>query len=141
MSRAADLQALQAEADGIMGFHVLQPRDVPELLGCAARGELDALQLVNVLCDLLERIAHAPRDKPMLCSCCSHRLRRSGFTGFSVIIASPERPDASRCLALAICDQCERTPEAIQVKAMQAFRRIWPDARPITIDRRGAGQA
>ena len=140
MSQATDLQTLQDEAAGVMGFHLLRPSDVPELLGCAAYGDRDALQLVNALSDLLVRIATAPRDNPTLCSCCCHQLRRTGFAGFSVIVATAERPNASRCLALAICDQCGTTPEAIEGRAMEAFRRIWPDARPITIDQRSVGQ-
>lgn len=96
MSRAIDLHALQEEAAGVMGFHVLQPEDVPEPVSHALRGDRDALQLAHALSDLLDRIAAVPGSKPMLCGCCPRPLPEIGFTGFSAIIATPERPDASR---------------------------------------------
>ena len=123
------IQAVQQESGGLMSFNVIRQADAPGLLFDAMRGDPDATRLAQGLASLLGQIASAPRHKPVLCACCPRALRRT----FAVIIAGPERPNARNSIGFGICERCATEPEDIRTKAIEALRRIWPDARPVTI--------
>ena len=130
MTRTSDMQALQQEAGGMMEVFVVRQADAPELLGQVMAGDLDAARLINALCDALAGVKNAPRRAPMLCGSCPRPLRSIDF---SVVLAVPFRADAMRCIYVGICAKCATEHDAIRAKAMGAFRRIWPDARPVAI--------
>ena len=138
MSWAAEMKAVQSEAGGLMSLHVIRPEDTHALLLRIIQGDPEAEQISGALWDTLKRIKGAPRHTPMLCASCPRPVRRDNF---AVVLATPEVANPERCLGLAICSRCATTPDAIRDKAVQALRRIWPDARPVTIHPTQAGRA
>ena len=139
MNWEAGVRSVHAEAAGLMSLHVIRQIDAAPLLEQALHGDTEAVWLSIALHEALDLINKAAQRKPMLCGCCP-RFLRSG--NFSVVIAAPERADPTKCITLGICRKCATEPDAIRIKALQAFRKIWPDARPITINTgHKAGQA
>ena len=130
MTRTQDMQALQQEAGGMMEMRVIRQADAPELLSHVIAGDLDAARMMNALCEALAGVKNAPRRFPMLCGSCPRPLRSIDF---SVVLAIPFREDATRCMYVGICAKCATEQGAIRAKAMKAFRKIWPDARPVEI--------
>ena len=139
MTWKSDMQSLHNEAGGLMRLHVFRQVDAPELIGHAIAGDAEAVRLMRALNDALARINEAPRRYPLLCGSCPRPLRK---TDFAVVLALPHRDDPSLCLSMGICKRCGTEPDVIEMKALDAFRRIWPDARPIAIPTpHGVGQA
>lgn len=134
MTWEAGIRSVHAEAAGLMSLHAFRQLDAVPLLARAMCGEVEAMRLSLALCEALGQIHNAPRRRPMLCGSCPRPLRQGNF---AVVIAAPERTDPTNCVTLGICKKCAVEIDDIKAKAVLAFRKIWPDARPITIDHPG----
>ena len=126
------------EAAGVLSLQVIQRGDMPALISDALSGSGEAMDLLRLVRETMAGIQAAPRRKPMLCGCCPKALRDGRF---SVVLAKPDRADASQGVAMMICARCGQNRGAIQAAALVALRRIWPDCRPITITHPGGGRA
>ena len=137
---AEGVQRVSDESAGVLQLDIIQHADLPELLAHALLGDPEAVRLANMASDVLRGIAAAPRRKPMLCGSCPRPLKLKGYA-FSLVFALPGRDQPSNVLSMAICHRCGTSHDAVQGKAVQALRRIWPDLRPITVTHPAGGQA
>ena len=134
------VQRVSNEAAGVIQLDIIKHADLAELLAHAILGDPEAVRLANMASDTLRRIAAAPRRKPMLCASCPTPLRLKGHR-FSVVVAIPGRDQPANALALAICHGCATGRDAVQDKAVEALKRLWPDLRPITVTHPAGGRA
>ena len=132
------MQAVHDEAAGVLSVEVVQMPDLPRIRGAALAGNADAQRVLQVVRHALQGIVEAPRRKPMLCGHCPRPLAGGRF---SIVAAFPSRDDASRGLALAICDGCGGTRDQVMEKAVLALRRIWPDGRQVAVTDPQGGRA
>lgn len=133
------VQRVNDEAGGVLSLQVIQRGDMPALISDALAGSGEAMELLRLVRETMDGIQAAPRRKPMLCGCCPKALRNGRF---SVVLAKPDRADASQGIAMMICAKCGPSYGAIQAAALVALRRIWPNCRPIAITHpQGGGRA
>lgn len=125
------IRRFSEESAGAFFVHVVERGDLPGLLADALAGDADAERLAGLVQGTLERIAAAPRHKPMLCACCPCAVKGGPF---AVVVAMPARDDATRGVALAVCGSCASGRDAVQAAALAALRKLWPDLRPIDIN-------
>ncbi len=128
------VQALQAEAGGLLSLHVIRQDDGPRLIAGALSGNHEAAQVMLQVSDLLQRISDAPASSSMQCGCCGSNLQAGQF---AIAIATPNILDPSAGLGMAICRHCGTSLGAIKAAALTALRCIWPDLRSITITHPG----
>jgi hypothetical protein len=127
---AAGLENMQAQSGGVVSIFVVRQCDVISLLGGALGGDVASLKVLRAVNVANDRIEQAPRRKPMLCASCPRPLRHSGY---AVVVALPDNDEASQALTLAVCKHCATEPAAIGSKALDGFRRFWPDLRAFTV--------
>ena len=133
------IRDVQAQSGGLMRLEIIRPYDAAVLMLEAAGGNVEARRTLMVVNDALDRIAAAPCRKPSLCGSCPRQVRKIKF---AIAIATPQRDDATRVLAVAICERCATEPEDIERKALDAIRRLWPSARPVVaVPTHAAGNA
>jgi len=135
---AQALQALQAEAGGLLSLHVIRRDDASRLIAGALSGDRGAAQLMLQVNDLLHRISAAPASSPMQCGCCGSDLQGGRF---AIAIATPDISDPSAGLGMAICRRCGTSLGAIKAAALTALRCIWPDGRFVTPTHSDGGRA
>jgi hypothetical protein len=131
MSWQSDMKSVHVEAGGTMSLDLIEFSDLRPLLAGTNLGSERCANLLQLTIAALQRIDRAPSRKPMLCATCPAPVRLGG--AFWIAIAMPLRDDPSSALTLAICAECASSREAAHDRAMIALRRIWPDARPITL--------
>jgi hypothetical protein len=135
---AQAVQALQAEAGGLLSLHVIRRDDASRLIAGALSGDRGAAQLLVAVNDLLQRIGAAPASTPMQCGCCGGDLQAGRF---ALAIATPDISDPSAGLGMAICRRCGTSLGAIKAAALTALRCIWPDGRFVTPTHSDGGRA
>jgi len=142
MSWASDMRSTLAEmgqqGGGAVVLHFVTFAHVPGIMHRADAGSADDLRILKALGEALTGIQGAPRKRPMLCACCPRPVRGSGF---AIALAMPSGPNPTSALTLAVCDACAPDEDAFQAKATEAFRRIWPDGRPIQVTHPDGGRA
>lgn len=131
---AEGVRQMHVEAAGLLGVNIVRQADVPRLLLDSLTGDEAATMLLQQVSDCIQRIQEAPADRRTQCGCCGSDLHSSKF---SIVIASPEIPDPSAGLAMAICFRCGTTVGAIRAAAIRALKLLWPDLRPVTITHTG----
>lgn len=131
VSWTSDIQNIQDQAGGLLELHIIRDSDVTDLLLRSIMGDAEASRLVSTNLSARKQVATAPRKRPMLCACCPRPLLR--HTPFAVIVATPNWEDFAKCLTLGVCQKCAVELDDIHARAMEALKRIWPDARPIDI--------
>jgi hypothetical protein len=119
------------EGNGIFRLHVVGPENAAGLVCDSLSGSTEAMGLLRAVAEVVARIEGAPRSWPMLCGCCPRPLRRSGFT---LCVATPERPDPSRVICFALCPRCGDCNETRRQNALKTLAKIWPDVRQIAIN-------
>jgi hypothetical protein len=135
----SDLQALHAEAGGLLQICMVASTDVPELLLSALSGNRDAKRLLSVMSDTLAHIQKAPKKQPALCVACPRAQRKGRFM---LAIALPACDDPTNGLGFGVCDGCSggKIGQA-EAKAVDGLRAIWPDLRPVRITDPVGGRA
>ena len=136
-TRVERMEAIHREAAGLMHLDVVLRDDMSAMVAAAARGEAEAAELfqrVNALLDILS----APEGNPKLCASCPRPLANGRY---SLALAIPACDDPSNALALAVCHDCAVDREAVRARAIEALRKLWPDARPVTITHPDGGRA
>lgn len=138
-SHSEQMAAIHREAAGVMTLDVVLREDMPDLVHAAlANAQTFAGKLLTRVNLALGDIAKAPATKPKLCATCPRLL---GGGRFSIVLATPACDDPQTALALAVCHDCGTSRGAVRNKAIEALRRLWPDARPIDITHPDGGRA
>ena len=124
----------------MMKLAVLQPEDVLAFAVTLALGHAtpDTRMLLSAAIDFVGRVGNAPPREAVLCACCTRHLAR---VPFSLAVAMPARDDGTRGIAMGICQRCAAGPAETTAKAMQALRKIFPEARPMQTPCHVAGHA
>ena len=138
MTWAEQLQAIQAEAGGVLEVSLVSRGEWPRLVAASMQGDHTATLILSAVADTICQVASAPRRKPMLCLTCPRSLRRAKFT-CGVIL--PSRPDPTGGLGLAICDHCAASATDAMPMVLEALKRRWPDMRTVQLDQHAAGHA
>ena len=146
MSALGSKSALQAgveqvtqQAAGALEIVVVMQHEIPEAILTAMAGNPAVVQVAQMIMQTLAGIEGAPRHSPMLCAVCPQPLRINGR--FSLAMALPACDSPAQALGLAICGKCATEPTAVQAKAIEALRKIWPTLRMGRITHPQSGRA
>ena len=134
----AHMQQVHTEAAGVMYFDVVRRRDMPRMLGAALAGDVEAAHLFRLVQQALDGIAGAAPGQERLCATCPRKLTGNRF---AIVVATPACDDPTAGFALGICHRCGHTTPALKAQAMRAFKKFWPDARPLTVTHPEGGRA
>ena len=137
-TRAERMEAIHGEAAGLMHLDVVLRDDMPAMVAAAAHGDAEAAELFQRVNAALLDILSAPEGNPKLCASCPQPLADGRY---SLAFATPACDDPSNALALAVCHDCAADREDVRTRAVEALRRLWPDARPVTITHPDGGHA
>ena len=132
------VEAVSTEAAGAVEVIVVMQDETDAFLLDALQGNREAQQLLPAVVQALARIDAASGHKPVLCSCCPRPIRPGGR--FNLAVAIPARDDPTRAIGLAVCGRCATEPAGVLAKAVDGFRRIWPDLRHLAVHP-GSGRA
>lgn len=123
------VREVHAAAGGALDLYYVTPADLPRLIFGATVGDLEATALTRATLDTVRHINDAPTSKAALCGCCDNEIKG---TAFIVIVASPMgKPLAgSRAVCSALCVTCQTD---VRQNALRSIRRIWPEARHVTV--------
>ncbi len=135
----AGVEAVTQQAAGALEIIVVMQHEIPEAIVTALAGDPAVMQVAQMIMQALAGIKHAPRHSPMLCACCPQPLRINGR--FSLAMALPACDAPVQALGLAICGKCATEPSAVQVRAIEALRKIWPTLRMGRITHPAGGHA
>ena len=126
------VQALQAEANGVLSAEVITPETFADLLTEARGGSQEALALARAAVDAIRWASQCPENAPALCGCCPRPVLSGRF---SIAIAHTDfsTGGSGNALGVLICGECEQLPEGLLGAAQAALQRIWPDARQVTL--------
>lgn len=138
MTYAKQMQAIQAEAGGVMEVSLVDRDRYSSLVAASFAGDRMATAILAAIADTIRRVARAPRREPMLCLTCPRPLHRSRFMCGVVL---PSCPDPTAGIGLAVCDRCARTAIEAMPLVMEALRRTWPDMRTVQLGQHAAGHA
>ena len=136
--RGDQMATIHREAAGLMHLDVVLREDMPAMVAAAARGAVEAAELFQRVNAALADILSAPEGAPKLCAACPKPLADGRY---SLALAIPACDAPSNALALAVCHDCAVAREDVRAKAIEALRRLWPDARPVTITHPDGGRA
>ena len=138
MTWAEQMQAVSAEAGGVMEVSMVGREEWPHLHAAALQGDRTAGVILVAIADTITRVARAPRRRPMLCLCCPRSLRGSRFL-CGVLL--PSRPEPTSGIGVAVCHHCARTADEAMPKVLEALKRTWLDLRAVQLDQHAAGHA
>lgn len=133
------LEAIQAEAGGLLELVVVRPDDGLGYISKALCGDLDAARILKAIGAAGVKIDNAPKRMPVLCASCPRPIRTKSH--FAFILALPKNGNPANALSLAVCARCAVDPAEIQAKAVTALRKLWPDMRQVEITHSAGGQA
>ena len=137
-SYAEQMTSIHQEAAGLMNLDIVLRDDMVAMVSAAALGNLEAVKMHQRVNGALLGMLKASADAPKLCATCPETL---GGGRFSLALATPACDDPTNTLALAICHTCATTRDDVRTKATEALRRIWPDARRVTVTHPAGGRA
>jgi hypothetical protein len=136
----ASIEALHAEASGVLTLGIFYPEDSAELLAAAAMGDELAAGLLGALLESRRRVRDAPRDKPGLCCGCPRPIRKvSPETIFGLVFPAIARPTAA--VGFVFCSRCAADRKGLLAKAENRLRKLWPELRPIVVSHPAGGRA
>ncbi len=130
---AASINLVEAESAGVLQICVIRQADVPDLM-VAVHGDIDAMRSCRAILGAQDQIAAAPKHKSMRCASCPRPLRKAKF---SFVVVLPDCAEPTDGLGLAVCTKCATETMAIEIKAAEAFKNIWQNARPFFITHPG----
>lgn len=126
----AGVQAMAAEANGMVKITTIRPEDFVCMVADALAGHGEHADLLETVADLVARVTRArSTPHPMLCAACPAELTG----GYAVVIATGAGPIPSRGLGMGVCTACGCDLPSIEAAALKGLQAIWPDLRPITI--------
>ena len=137
-TRSDQMEAIHREAAGLMHLDVVMREDMPAMIAAASRGASEAAELFQRVNAALLDILSAPKGGSKLCAVCPQPLADGRY---SLALATPACDAPSNALALAVCHDCASAREDVRAKAIEALRRVWPDARPVTVTHPRGGRA
>jgi hypothetical protein len=126
------IEAVEREANGVIGIDVVRPQDFEELISCAKSGDEASIRLLCNASKTIDWIRAATAADPIRCGCCPRKLKE---TPYSVVIAAAQFGAPESGLVAGICVECATSVSEVLTCAAQLLRTIWADFRPITISR------
>lgn len=125
----ASVEALDAQAQGLLKIVTVTPADFLDLVEAAAFGDRDAIRFLPNVLNTVRRVRDASPNDRLLCAACPRPL--SG--GFAVVIAVPAIDDGSLQLGCGICTTCGTDHASIEEAAARGLSAIWPDLRKLRV--------
>ena len=135
----AGVEAVHTQAAGALEVVVVMQSEVSEVIAAALGGDPKVMQVAQMTMQTLHQIRTAPQRRPLLCACCPQPLRPGGRFSFAMALPACDAP--MQALGLAICGRCATEPQAVQAKAVEALRQIWPDLRTANVTHPEGGRA
>lgn len=132
------LSEFTAESGGMQIVDAVKLEDVLPLRLKAALGDRGAAQTMSLVQQALASIAAAPRNEPTLCATCDAVLIE---VEFSIIVTRPGCDNPAKGLAIGVCKSCAPDRDALDRKALEGLRKIWPKLREIQVTHSGSGRA
>ena len=129
-SWAEGMRAVHDQAAGAVMVEIITPGIMVEMIGEALAGDADVLQRLSVANEFIREARGSPEHRPMLCGTCPQPIRE---TPFNMALAIPARDDAENVICIGICQKCGTRPAELLARAQEAFRKIWPDLRAVSI--------
>jgi hypothetical protein len=130
------IQAAHAEANGLLGLHLIAPHELHYLIDAAMAGDALAAKLTYCVVDAVEKTEGAPRRKPVLCIGCGKAVKG---TAFSVAVILPEVETPENAVVNTVCPRCAKTPDQGKAAVLAALQRVWPSARCIQVTHEDGG--
>ena len=134
----AAFQRINDQASGLLVVEAVLLEDMPGLFIEALAGNANALRVLRMVRQSVDRIERAPKNARMLCASCPRSLRQGRYI---VAAAFPSCDDPAEGMAMAVCDRCASTREQAVERATFGLRRVWPDLRPIAVTHPEGGKA
>lgn len=125
----ASVEALDAQARGLLRLLTVTPADFLNLVEAAASGNGEALRFLPSVLNTVRRVRDAPPNDRLLCAACPRPL--SG--GFAVVIVVPAIDDGSLALGFGVCTTCGTDHASIEKALTRGLSAIWPDLRKLRV--------
>lgn len=125
------MQDVHRDAAGAIEITVVQQQDMLAITTAMLEGDYRAAQLFDLAAQTLAHIKQAPARSATLCACCPRPIRSN--SRFSLVMAIPARDSPRVAMTIAVCDACATGVLAVQAKAIEALRTVWPDLRAMQI--------
>jgi hypothetical protein len=120
---------ISQQGQGLCGLHFIKPEQLPDLIVQSFLGDDDCFGTVRALVHTATHIRHA--DPPALCLTCPREIRDASQVGlYTVLRPEVEKPELG--LGSAICHRCCARHDLTDM-VNDAYRRIWPEFRPLTV--------
>src|ERR1700734_1408437 len=108
MSAAEDdhngfIAQIVAKADGTFELDLIPPEHGPHLLDAALRGSQQAITVLNVIDETIQRI----HTDPPLCLCCPATIGRIEGITFGTLRPLVEGAPSTAIIGFAICTKCD----------------------------------
>jgi len=129
---------LRTDSGGTFELIIIRPGDLRRLCVDAALGSEDAARLATMALRAVENVVSAPRKKPALCGCCPRAVRKRNR--YAIGLALPWTDGPAHGIAFVLCEKCAADSDLL-ARGIAAMKRIWPDARPVTLTHPAGGQA
>ena len=137
-ARLRQLEQLIRESGGLLNVDVVLREDLPAMAAAILDGDPRAISLIGAVRSLFE-VHEAPEPcQPLLCRRCHQPV---GDLPFAACAVSPASEAGTIQLVFAICHTCGDTHDTALAAAMEAVRRMRPDARPVEITHPSGGRA
>ena len=127
---AEGIRRVHAEAQGVMRLWFIKPGDGVHLLAASICGDAWAAGLLRATVTCAAQVMKMRRKKPSLCLCCPRAVR--SLDGALFCLTVPEIDSPSEALGSVVCPRCA-TSSDLNSRAIEAYRRIWPDLRTIEV--------
>lgn len=126
---AADLEAVRRQAGVILEIRYFRAGDLVDVMVAAALGSPEAAAILQAIERTLKHVSDLPPGLPALCGCCDVEVLG---TPFLIVLASPEGQLVGKSVGLTatLCTACQSD---IPRNALTAFKRVWPEARIVTV--------
>ena len=126
---AADLEAVRRQAGVILEIRYFRAGDLVDVMVAAALGSPEAAAILQAIRRTINHVTDAPPRLPALCGCCDVEVLG---TPFLIVLASPEGQPVGKSVGLTatLCMACQSD---IPRNALTAFKRVWPEARIVTV--------
>lgn len=127
---AEGIRCVHAEAQGVLRVWFIRRDDAARLAIASLFGDEWATGLLRATMTCAAQVMKMRRKKPSLCLVCPRAVR--SLEGVLFCLAVPEIDNPEQALGSVVCARCASNPE-LSGRAVEAYRRIWPDIRGIEV--------
>lgn len=116
------------QTKGVMGCFVVERREFDQMMWASEGGDYAAMQVRQGI-GLWRQVAFAPKAPPSRCCECLFVFPDPDAPE-AFFLAIPQRGDGNS-LVMGVCKSCVRKigGEGLLAKAMELFRKFWPDSQ------------